>query len=279
MRPIMLERNRGARGSRRRCARPITSLVCAVVLSFTGPAWAQEASPDELARRHFESGVAYLQESDYDNALKAFEKSYALSRRPQILLNVATVHERQGNLKRAVTALQQYLEAAPEGEGRVTVENRIKNLERRMHEEPAPNPATTPPASPPSPPSPRPRAKQSPPPAAPKAEPNRLPAYVVLGIGGLSAIGAGVTGLLARSEYDEARESCAPRCSDDEVSAGKSLALTSTVLTGVAIVGVGVGAALYFMATPKHQTPARTAPRVLVGAGPRGAAAQASWSF
>ncbi|HEY6561877.1 MAG TPA: tetratricopeptide repeat protein [Polyangiaceae bacterium] len=252
--------------------------MCAVVLCFTGHAWAQEASPDELARRHFESGVAYLQESDYDNALKAFEKSYALSRRPEILLNVATVHERKGNLKRAVTALQQYLDAAPEGEGRVTVETRIKNLEKRIQEEPAPSPAATPPprSSPPR----RSRTKQSPPPAAPKAEdPNRLPAYVVLGIGGLSAIGAGVTGLLARSEYDDAEGSCAPSCSDDEVSSGKSLALTSTVLTGVAVVGVGVGAALYFMATPKRQSAARATPRVLVGAGPRGAAAHASWSF
>ena len=96
----------------------------------TGPAMAQD-SPDELARRHFESGVAYLQESDYDNALKAFEKAYELSKRPEILLNIATVYERRSDLKNAVTALEQYLEVAPQGDQRGTVESRIANLKKR----------------------------------------------------------------------------------------------------------------------------------------------------
>lgn len=254
--------------------------MCASVLSTSGPLWAQEATPDELARRHFESGVAYLQESDYESALKAFEKSYELSKRPQILLSIATVHERKGTLRPALTALQQYLEAAPEGEGRVTVENRIKNLEQRLREELPPPRVTTEPAAPV--PVPKQAGARAPLPAAEadREEPSRLPAYVILGVGGLSAIGAGVTGLLARSEYNEAEDTCAPGCSDAEVSSGRSLALTSTVLTGVAVVGVGVGTALYFMAAPKRETTtARAAPRLLVGAGPRGAAAQASWSF
>ncbi|HMJ16431.1 MAG TPA: tetratricopeptide repeat protein, partial [Polyangiaceae bacterium] len=126
----MLEKKRGGLASGRRCARWLTGLVCAAVLTLNGAARAQEASADELARRHFESGVAYLQESDYANALKAFEKSYELSKRPEILLNIATVHERQGNLRLAVTTLQQYLATAPGDERTVTIENRIRNLEK-----------------------------------------------------------------------------------------------------------------------------------------------------
>ncbi|HMJ11437.1 MAG TPA: hypothetical protein VK524_08510, partial [Polyangiaceae bacterium] len=114
----------------------------------------------------------------------------------------------------------------------------------------------------------------------PKQAPNRLPAYVLLGVGGLTAVGAGVTGLLARSEYDEAKDTCSPNCSDDEISASKNLALTSTILTGVAVVSVGVGAALYFMSGKSTEVArARVVPRILVGAGRRGGAAQASWSF
>ncbi|HVJ21724.1 MAG TPA: hypothetical protein VM686_40245, partial [Polyangiaceae bacterium] len=70
------------------------------------PAAAQSSSSDEMARRHFESGVAYLEESDYDNSLKAFEKAYELSKRPAILLNIATVQERKGDIAGAVTTLK-----------------------------------------------------------------------------------------------------------------------------------------------------------------------------
>src|SRR5438128_11544150 len=111
------------------------TLACGVWLSGTS-AHAQSTS-DELARRHFDSGVAYLEESDYDNALKAFEKSYELSKRPEILLNIATVHERQSDLPGAITALKSYLEVAPQGEHVDTVKLRIQNLEKRVADQTA----------------------------------------------------------------------------------------------------------------------------------------------
>src|SRR5262245_60764110 len=112
----------------------LAGMVTGALLCVTAPALAQD-SPDELARRHFESGVAYLQEADYDNALKAFEKAFELSKRPEILINIATVHERRGDLKAAVTSLEKYLEVAPEGDQRSTVEVRITNLKKRIDEQ------------------------------------------------------------------------------------------------------------------------------------------------
>src|SRR5258706_7672870 len=94
-----------------------------------------QSTSDDLARRHFDSGVAYLEESDYDNALKAFQKAYDLSKRPEILLNIATVHERQSDLPSAVASLQAYLEAAPQGEHVETVKLRIQNLEKRIQQQ------------------------------------------------------------------------------------------------------------------------------------------------
>src|SRR5688572_4620713 len=157
-----------------RCARWLTASLCGAVLMASAPAWAQ-TSDDELGRRHFESGVAYLQESDYDNALKAFEKAYALSKRPAILLNIATVHERKGDLKAAIDALKRYLEAAPEGEEAQSVKNRIANLEKRLESDPPPAlaPAPTPaPAATPPPAAPTPTVAAAPStsPAAPAAE-------------------------------------------------------------------------------------------------------------
>ena len=268
-----------------RCARWLTAGVCGAVLAASAPAWAQ-SSDDELGRRHFESGVAYLQESDYENALKAFEKAYALSKRPAILLNIATVHERKGDSKAAIDALKRYLEAAPEGEEAQSVKNRIANVEKRLEAAPpataSPAPASTPPP-PTSTPAATPAPAPSSPPPSPAAEarpPNRIPAYIALSIGGLSAAGAVLTGVLAQSEYSNAEDECKPNCSDDQLSTGRTMALTSTILTGVAVVGVGIGAALLFTGGSEPEpVPAAGVPRVFVGIGPRGGGAQASWSF
>lgn len=255
--------------SRKRWLVPV--LVASLVTS-TAPAFAQD-SRDDLARRHFESGVAYLQESDYENALKAFQKAYELSDRPEILLNIATVNERKADLPAAVAALEQYLKVAPESSERGTVEARIANLKKRIEEaatQPAP-PATNGTSTTPSP------TPDQPPSEEPKSD---LPAYILLGVGGLAALGAGVTGYMAKSEYDQAEEDCSPSCSDDDVSSGKTLALTSTILTGVAVVSAGIGAVLLLTKDPPREK-AAPKPRWQLGFGvtPGGAAASAHWRF
>jgi hypothetical protein len=228
-----------------RCGRCATLPVWALVLTLAGGARAQ-SSADDLARRHFDSGVAYLEESDYENALSAFRKAYELSPRPEILLNIATVQERRGDLAGALAALREYLTQAPNGEHVETVKLRVKNLERRVPEEPAPEaapdtaPAPAAPAPPPPPPAP------APPPEQDETGPDRTLAYVVLGAGAAFGVGAVVTGIMAKGEYDDAKDSCSPNCSEDELSSGRTLALTSTILTGAALVGAGVGVTLLF---------------------------------
>lgn len=255
-------------------------MVLLAGLLGAAPAFAQD-SPDELARRHFESGVAYLQESDFDNALKAFEKSYELSKRPDLLLNIATVHERKGDFKSAVTSLKRYLEASPESDQKATVEARIANLEKRIQDaeaakaaEPTPNGAgsggkvtaqdQTPKGTEASP--------------APKSN---LPAFVLFGVAGLSAAGAVVTGVMANGKYNDAKDSCSPRCTDDELSSGKTLALTSTILTGVAVASAGVGAVLFFTNRPTTEKAARRPRRFDLGFAvvPGGGGAAASYRF
>ena len=271
-------------GRRRRpagYARVAIALACGVWLaSATGHA---QSTSDDLARRHFDSGVAYLEESDYDNALKAFQKAYELSKRPEILLNVATVHERRSDLASAVAALNGYLEAAPRGEHVETVKLRIQNLEKRISEQdkakaaesapavaPAPAPATSgpAPAAPAPTPSPGPR----------REEPNRMPAFISLGVGGALAGASVVTGLVAKSKYDDAKSSCSPACSDSQLSGSRTFAITSTVLTGAAVLGVGLGVAL-LLTTDDPEPIGKGAPRFDVALGPSAAAASAAWSF
>ena len=249
------------------------AMLCGMaLLALTAPAAAQ-ASADDLARKHFESGVAYLQESDYPNALEAFEKAYELSQRPEILLNVATVHERSGKLQEAVDALERYLAAAPTGEHVETVKIRIANLKKRIEEAPPapPEPSDTPPTTQPPPPPP---VAPQPSPVA-EQPPDRIPAYIALGVGGLAGVGAILTGVLAQNEYDDAESNCAPTCTDDEVSSGETLALTSTILTGVAIAGVSVGAVLWFTAKPSERQPTARTFDVQIS----GTRASAVWRF
>lgn len=268
------------RGTRQR-SRFWASLVALAIASQSATALGQGDSPDDLARRHFESGVAYLQEADYENALKAFEKAYELSKRPDLLLNIATVHERKGDFKAAVASLKKYLEVAPDSEQRATVEARITNLEKRAQEgttEPPPTgPGETPGETPAGGPAPTGKPDQK----GPVEAKSNVPAFVLLGIGGITAAGAVLTGVLANGEYNDAKDQCSPRCTDDDVSAGKTLALTSTILTGVAVVSASIGAVLYFTGKPASQEQARKPQRFNVGLGvaPGGAAAAASWRF
>lgn len=248
-------------GPGRRVLEALVPLACAAVIAWPGIARADDAA-DELARRHFDSGAAYLEESDYENALKAFQKAYELSRRPEILLNIATVQERRGDLPAAITALRDYLTAAPNSDRADTTRLRIQNLEKRVAE--APPPATPPPAEPtPAPPPPQ-AAPAPPPPAPPPApppeRPSYLPAYIAFGVGGVGALTAVVTGLMANGKYERAKDRCSPNCTDAEVSSAKTMAIISTIATGVAVVGAGVGVTL--LLTSSSSTSA-TAPRSL----------------
>lgn len=268
-------------GARRRWA---SALACLAVLTAHGLSFAQSAS-DDLARRHFESGAAYLEESDYDNALQAFQKAYDLSKRPEILLNIATVHERKAELSLAIDALNQYLGVAPPGDEHVdAVKLRSQNLQKRLADEKASPPAAASARTPPpngtlgAAPSPAAVSPAPSPEPAPPAHSSRLPAFIAFGVGGVAAGAAVITGIVADSDYSGAKSSCSPACSDSQLSSGRALALTSTILTGVAIVGVGVGVTLLLTSGPD---PAQTSlvPRLHLAGAPSAAHADATWRF
>ncbi len=264
-------------------SRVLRALVVGALLLVPARAGAQAPSPDELARRHFESGAAYLQESDYDNALKAFQKAYELSKRPAILINIATVEERRGNLEGAMTALRTYLELEPNGEHAETTRLRLQNLEKRAAEAgPPPVAVATAPAPAAAPPPPPPAEKPAPAPPPKEKDDggavDRTPAYVAFAVGGVAAIGAVVTGIMANSEYQSAKDDCGRACSDAELSSGRTLATVSTVATGVAVVGAGFGLVLW-LSTPDSEASASGGARLRVGLGAGGPRAEARIDF
>jgi len=254
--------------------------LCAALLGQVAPLGAQ--TDDENARRHFESGAAYLKQSDNDNALREFQAAYSLSKRPALLLNIANVYERMGKPKEAVDSLTKYLEEEPKTAERGTVESRIANLKKRAESQtPPPAASSTPPpsASAMSAPPPPPTASAPLAPPPPPGSPKRGPAYIALGVGGAAAVGALITGIVANGKFKDAEKTCKPGCSDDKVNSIKSMAIVSDVFTGVAVVGVGVGAVLFFTAKPSDEAAASSKPSFRAGVGPGGGKLEATWHF
>jgi hypothetical protein len=188
-----------------------------------------------------------------------------------------------GKFGDAVDALTKYLDEDPKTPDRTTIETRIVNLKKRIAAAPA---APIPPsatATPPPPPSSA-MTAPAPPPASPPAEAtkgvNRAPAFVAFGLGGAAAIGAVITGLVAKGKYDDAEATCKPTCSDDIVGSIRTTALVSDILTGVAVASVGVGAILFLTAGPSAtDSAARPTPSFSGGLGPRGGRIEATWRF
>lgn len=263
----------------------LAGIVCTFVIAGAGTVGAQSSDAD--ARRHFEAGVSYFNTSEYEDALREFQRAYQLSepeRRPAILRNIAAVYERMGNLQKTVETLEQYLQEDPETTERATVEIRIKNLKDKIAEQekadagvPVAPPTTTPPPASTAVPT----ATSEPPP--PPADPDYTPAYISWGVGGAAALGAIITGVLAKNSYDDKESGCGSTpqgCSDDDVSGVETMAWVSTALTGVAVVGAGLGTVLYLTAEPPSREQATGwTPRVNAGVGPGGGGIDARWTF
>jgi len=116
-------------------------------------------------------------------------------------------------------------------------------------------------------------------PPGPEVPRARLPAFIALGIGGVAAGAALVTGIIANSDYDDAKSSCSPTCSDAQLSSGRTFALTSTIFTGLALVGVGTGVTLLLTSGSPDPEQTSFVPRVTLAGAPGAAHAGASWRF
>lgn len=113
-------------------------------------------------------------------------------------------------------------------------------------------------------------------PAALQGRPSlRLPAFIALGIGGLSAGGAVVTGIMERGRQYDPKYDCAG-CDGDRAMDNK-LALATKVLAGVATVGVSTGLILLLTA-PQREKPSFK-PSLGVSVSGSKASAKATWNF
>jgi tetratricopeptide (TPR) repeat protein len=82
----------------------------------TASASAPTAGSDEAAQQAFRTGVDAARQERWPEALAAFERAYALSPRPVVLINLAGAHVRTGQLVEAAKNYRRVLDEAPSGE-------------------------------------------------------------------------------------------------------------------------------------------------------------------
>jgi len=112
-----------------------------LAIGLCGPAAAQD--DDARAREFYENGALLYEEGRYADAIVAWEEAYKMSERPLLLYNIANAQERLGQWRAALETLNRYRVYAP-AEERDRLDRRIANLERRLEEQAAPQPAVVP---------------------------------------------------------------------------------------------------------------------------------------
>lgn len=209
-------------------------LLCAVVAST--PARAQETVSEEddaRAQMHFRVAQSHYEARRWQDAAREFQAAFDLSQRTVLLVNVATARERALQFEEARAALEQYLALEPTTEDRAEIEARIAEYSRLAAEQNAGASAT-----------------ES---AAPVETRGGVSGLLVAGIitdavGGALGIVSLVTGLVAESIYSDLDEMCGPSrlCpsgTNERISEGEALALTSTItmfISAAALVTGGI---------------------------------------
>lgn len=118
----------------------LRSLRFALALALTGATLASSLSmstavaQDDRARFHFQAGTSYYEAGDYEDALREFDRAYALSQRHQLLYNLSLCHQQLGNLDEAANFLERYLNQVEEIPNRANLERRLENFRRRAAE-------------------------------------------------------------------------------------------------------------------------------------------------
>jgi tetratricopeptide (TPR) repeat protein len=112
-------------------------LILAGLWLLTHPAGAQPSAPSraELAQaeRLFAEAEAYYNLQKYEQALKAYEDAYLLSRKPELLFNIGQCYRYLDQLEEARRSYQAYLRQLPEQDpNRAIVTRLLKEIEETL---------------------------------------------------------------------------------------------------------------------------------------------------
>jgi tetratricopeptide (TPR) repeat protein len=120
-------------------------LVALALAALVRPARA-EPTQEELARSHYVAGEEEYARGRWQEALREFQLGYALSPRPEFLINFAQVYRKLGDFDAAERECERYLATAPPS----ALAQQAERLLQQIRDERAAVPR--PPAAPPPPP-------------------------------------------------------------------------------------------------------------------------------
>lgn len=242
-------------------------VIACMVCGVAAPAMAQ--SDDEKAREAYYTGDNHYAAGRYEEALKYFEKAYKLSKRPQLLYNIANAYERMGEYEAAAGYLRRYLKS-PEAEDVSSVRERIKRLEMNAEakEEELRREREREQKSEDDKEQKEPETEQVAPTVDTERESraSRKPAYLFLAGSGAALITASIFGLAANSAASDAEDLCidglCPDSAQDPLDREKRFALVADVSLVLGLASAGVGVYLLIKDSKKQERPEGTAVRV-----------------
>ena len=217
------------------------------------------AHAESEAERLYNQGQTAYEALRYDDALTAWEKSYALSKLPGLLFNIAQAQRlrgRAGDCTKATANYRKFIALMPKSTERPTAEGFIAELSPCVDAEARPQPVV-----------PTPEAVTPPPTTAPMTQPaqpkeggkgKRFAGYAVGGAGVALVLTGVYFGAKARRLGDEVSDECRDGCDwnlvKDKDAEGKSAETTQYVLYGVGLGAIAVGGVLWWLGNSERRS-------------------------
>jgi len=224
-------------------------IVTIVLVLSTHLAAAQ--APTEAERLYTEGQTAY-DAKRYDEAVKAWERSYELSRLPALVFNIAQAYRLRGSCTKAVETYRKFIALDPKSGERPTAEGLIKEMEP-CADRPAPKPLPKVVVVPVVDPKKRDVVTRD------EGRGKRI-GGVVFAITGIALVGTGAYfGNRAQTLADEVQAACVEQCEWAELESkdadGRQAATLQYVFYGAGAAAAVTGGVMYWLGARSRSTP------------------------
>ncbi len=240
-----------------------TALVALFAKTATSHAQPSSTSTAEIARNHIQNGGRYYQLRRFAEAAREFQAAWELTRRPELLFNLAHALEDAGRDREALDAYERFDASGASGVDRQSLLAHMASLRTRLARSAtatttatATATATTTTNTPPPRVTPEPPRVLQPPPPAPRSL--ALP-VTLLSAGGALLVTGLALGLTVSSTWSDLNARCQNRVCDpslqSDASGAEMRATVADVLGGVGVAAIAAGVVVLLLPQPQASAP------------------------